>query len=153
MQYIRPNNSIKVYLRILSRNFCCKSSYRLNSIWQEYFPRQSPRWFATCQCPILIGVMKSLVITNESFVEYVPEVLLIDEVLTRTNADFDLELLLNQLILFKEEFDENNRYLVCLCFPEFYATSIRLILVVGFRSKDSFLSRTGSYHQQASLIK
>ena len=53
---------------------------------------------------------------NDSFFEYVHEVILIDDVLVRTNEEFEIELFLYQMIVFKEEFHKNIRYLVSNCF-------------------------------------
>ena len=53
---------------------------------------------------------------NDSFFEYVHEVILIDDVLVRTNEELEIELFLYQMIVFKEEFHKNIRYLVSNCF-------------------------------------
>lgn len=63
---------------------------------------------------MLIAVMKPFTMGTDLFWKYVPEVLLIDDVLTRTDDDYDPESLLCDLIIFKEKFDKNHRYLVSL---------------------------------------
>lgn len=64
---------------------------------------------------MLIGVRRPLSMRNDSFPEDKPEVLLAGDVLVRTNQELDLESLLYDLIVFKEEFDKNERYLVIMC--------------------------------------
>ncbi len=61
---------------------------------------------------MLIGIMRQISMENNSFLKYQPEVLLSGDVLLRTNEEFDLEILLYQLIIFKQEFDKNEKYLV-----------------------------------------
>ena len=61
---------------------------------------------------MLIGIMRQISMENNSLLKYQPEILLKDDVLVRTNEEFDPEILLYQLIVFKEEFDKNEKYLV-----------------------------------------
>lgn len=107
-------------------------------MWKEFFFEQLPIDLQASRCPVLIGVMKSLTMGTELLWKYVPEVLLIDGVLPRTNEGLGLECLLWNLIVFKQDFDENHRYPVNLCFVGLCSSILRLILVVRFRSKHRF---------------
>ena len=87
------------------------------TIWREYFPEQPVIDLSIVdQFPMLIGAMTSCAMHNNQCCEYVPEILLIDDVLVRTSEILELELLFYQLILFKEEFQKNVRYLVSVDF-------------------------------------
>ena len=89
---------------------------RLMQYCQEYFSERSVIDLIMDGYPMLIGLVKSFTMSNDSSVEYLPEIILIDDVLVRTSEEYELELLLYQLIRFKEEFDENDRYFVRLDF-------------------------------------
>lgn len=60
--------------------------------------------FSKEQCPMLIGIRR------QSKYEFIP--LLKDDVLIHTSKKFNVESILNELILFKEEFDEIEQALV-----------------------------------------
>lgn len=53
---------------------------------------------------------------NPSFFEYVPELILLNNVLVRTNEEVETELLLYELMKFKEKFDTNHRFIVSFRF-------------------------------------
>ncbi len=63
---------------------------------------------------MLIGVMRRIPMENDSSssLEYEANEILIDDVLVSTDEQLNLETLLCQLIVFKEEFDKNEEYLV-----------------------------------------
>jgi len=84
----------------------------LIKIWKENFSEESLIDFSMDQCPMLIGIVRQVSMENNSFIKYQSEVLLIDDVLVRTNEEFDPEILLYQLIVFKKEFDKNEQYFV-----------------------------------------
>ena len=111
-------------------------------IWEEYFSEESSIDFSMDQCPMLIGIMRQISLGQKSFFTYQPEVLLTGDTAVRTNEEFDPEILLSQLITFKQEFDKNERYLVSICHTWIHLSITNLILVIGFRSKNSLLSRT-----------
>lgn len=90
------------------------------------------------QSPMLIGGMTSSVIYNNQSCEYVPEVLLIDDVLVRTNEILEFESLFYELILFKEESDEYVRYLVSIDFFDHHR--LDCISVIEIRSKYCLMS-------------
>ncbi|CAF4357797.1 unnamed protein product, partial [Adineta steineri] len=73
-------------------------------IWQEVFPSEDPADFSKEKCPMLIGVMRFCEEENEgSFInEYQLKTLL-------QNATITLEELKNELVIFKEECDRNER--------------------------------------------
>jgi hypothetical protein len=79
-------------------------------IWQELFSTEIP----VGQCPMLIGIMQTLNIEKcESLKsKYQFRLLLENNKLTRTKEKVTLERLLNELITFKEQFDENQQNLV-----------------------------------------
>ncbi len=81
-------------------------------IWKEYFSEELLIDFSMDQCPMLIGIMRQISMENNSFLKYQSEVLLSDDVLLRTNEQLDPEKLVDQLIVFKEEFNKNEKYLV-----------------------------------------
>lgn len=82
--------------------------------WLEYSLDSSMIDYSINQCPILIGVMRTFTMNNDSLYTYETELLLVEDVLVRTNEEYELELLLYQLILFREEFIKNERYLVSM---------------------------------------
>ncbi len=82
------------------------------------------------QCPMLIGIMRQISMGNNSFLKYQPEVLLMNDVLLRTNEEFDLERLLYQLIAFKKEFDKNEQYLVNIYQTLIHISITNIILVI-----------------------
>ena len=63
---------------------------------------------------MLIGITGQFSLENEFFFKYQPEVLLMDDVLMRTNVEFELEILFYQLIVFRQEFQKNEKYLVSI---------------------------------------
>jgi hypothetical protein len=84
----------------------------LTKVWKENFSEESFIDFSMDQCPMLIGIVRQFSMENNSFIKYQSEVLLMNDVLLRTNEEFDPEILLYQLIAFKEEFDGNEKYFV-----------------------------------------
>jgi hypothetical protein len=66
------------------------------------------------QCPMLIGIIRRPSRENDAFSEplYESEILLIGDELMRTPEPLNLERLLDQLIVFKEEFDKNEENFV-----------------------------------------
>jgi len=86
----------------------------LIKIWKENFPKESFINFSMDQCPMLIGILRLPSNENGSFLKplYEPNILLLGDVLVRTNERLDLESLLYQLIVFKEQFNKNEQYLV-----------------------------------------
>jgi hypothetical protein len=84
--------------------------------WEEYFPEEPLVDFSMDQCPMLIGVRRKISMTGNSLLKYESEVLLMDDTLVRTNEEFDPEILLYQLIVFKEEFVKNEKYFVNICY-------------------------------------
>ena len=126
-------------------NFHCLSN-SLTKIWKTFFPGQLSIEFSLDRCPMLIGVMKSFPIQNDSFSEFLFQVL-------NVNQEFNIEDLFYELILFKEEFDQNEQYFVSLNLRESHGSSLRILLVLVFRSKDSFLPGISSHDQWISLIK
>jgi hypothetical protein len=79
---------------------------------------------------MLIGIMRQISMGNNSFLKYQPEVLLMNDVLLRTNEEFDLERLLYQLIAFKKEFDKNEQYLVNIYQTLIHISITNIILVI-----------------------
>ncbi len=84
----------------------------MTEVWKENFSEESLIDFSMDQCPMLIGIVRQVSMENNSFIKYQSEVLLIHDFLVRTNEEFDPEILLYQLIVFKKEFDKNEQYLV-----------------------------------------
>ena len=82
--------------------------------WLEYSLDPSMIDFSINQYPILIGVMKTFRMDSVSLYTYETELLLVEDVLMQTNEEYELELLLYQLIIFREEFIKNEQYLVSL---------------------------------------
>ncbi|CAF0893811.1 unnamed protein product [Adineta steineri] len=77
---------------------------KLMEIWQEVFPSEGPVDFSKEKCPMLIGVMR--------FCEEENEELFINEYQLKKllqNATITLEELKNELVIFKEECDRNER--------------------------------------------
>ncbi len=91
---------------------------------------------------MLIGIVRQISMENNSLIKYQSEVLLMNDFLVRTNEEFDPEILLYQLIVFKQEFDKNEKYLVNICHILIHISITDIILVIRFRSKNCCLSRT-----------
>ncbi len=87
---------------------------RLIKFWGDLFPGEPIIDFSIDQCPMLIGVMRGILITYDSFSpsQYIPEILLLENVLVCNDEELNLEALFYQLIVFKQEFDKNEKYLV-----------------------------------------
>jgi len=115
----------------------------LIKIWKENFSEESLIDFSMDQCPMLIGIVRQISMENNSFIKYQSELLLINDVLVRTNEEFDPEILLYQFIVFKEEFDKNEKYLVNIFYVLIHISITDIILVIRFRSKNCCLSGTG----------
>jgi hypothetical protein len=81
--------------------------FRLIQIWKDLFPKESSLDFSMEQCPMLIGI------TKKSEYEFVS--LLTKDTLIRTQEKFDRQSVLNELSLFREEFDafvsKNKRFI------------------------------------------
>jgi hypothetical protein len=114
----------------------------LIKIWEEYVSEESSIDFSMDQCPMLIGIGRQISLGQKSFFKYQSEVLLVNDVLVRTNEKFDPDIFWGQLITFNKEFEKNERYLVSICHTWIHLSITNLILVIGFRSKNSLLSRT-----------
>jgi hypothetical protein len=73
--------------------------------------------FSTEECPMLIGIMQLFQEENDKFLttEYQFKSLLKGDTLTRTQNKVTREMLLNELVIFKEECDENEQALVSFC--------------------------------------
>jgi hypothetical protein len=115
----------------------------LIKIWKENFSEKSLIDFSMDQCPMLIGIVRQISMENNSLIKYQSEILLMNDVLVLTNEEFDPEILLYQLIIFKQEFDKNERYLVNICHILIHISITDIILVIRFRSKNCRLSGTG----------
>jgi len=84
------------------------------------------------QCPMLIGIMQRSPRENDPFLEskYEYKELLKGNSLIHTRRELNLETLFDQLVTFKEEFDENEQYLVSICYILLYISIKNSILVI-----------------------
>ncbi|CAF3499226.1 unnamed protein product [Rotaria sp. Silwood1] len=85
--------------------------YTLTKIWEEIFSTQFFDNFSIEQCPLLIGVMRLFEHKIDGIVtsEYQFKSLIIGNSLTRTQMTVNRENLLNELDIFKEEYDKNEQ--------------------------------------------
>ena len=151
---ISEESNRQMYVRISETEFAMVFVLsRLIESWKEYFPNESFIRFWKYQCPMLIGIKREFSLENNFLAKYEIEELLQDGISVRTDEEVDFEILLYQLIVFKEEFDRNERYLVRNQHVLIDILAIHLILVIGFRSKDCFLSRTRSRNSRISALK
>ncbi len=67
---------------------------------------------------MLIGIRRQFRLENDSYFapSYRAQVLLIGDGLMRTSRQLNLMTLSDQLVAFKEEFDENEKNLVSICY-------------------------------------
>ncbi len=86
--------------------------------------------FSMDQCPMLIGIGRQISLGQKSFFTYQPEVLLTGDTAVRTNEEFDPEILLSQLITFKQEFDKNEKYFVSIRRTLIHHSTITNIILV-----------------------
>jgi len=86
----------------------------LIKIWEEIFSTQLWDIFSVKQCPILIGVMqRSPGEEDWSLIsEYEFKLLFKNDTLVWTEEKLTRETFLRELIVFKEEFDDNEQLLV-----------------------------------------
>jgi len=81
---------------------------------------------------MLIGIMQRSPRENDPFPEskYEYKELLKGNSLIHTPRKLNLETLFDQLVVFKEEFDENEQYLVSICYIILYTYIQNSILVI-----------------------
>ena len=112
---------------------------RLTTLWQKVFPSKFYDDLPLGECPILIGIMRLFEENNDGLItnEYQFKPLLTGDTLTRTQTKVPLEMLLNKLVNFKEEVDENEQALVSFClfsrmqFEGRHSFSTDFVLVTG----------------------
>ncbi len=106
LKIISSGHGISHVNRIEIRKILIISESYINSLFSTEIP--------VGQCPMLIGIMQTLNIEKcESLKsKYQFRLLLENNKLTRTKEKVTLERLLNELITFKEQFDENQQNLV-----------------------------------------
>ncbi|CAF3792056.1 unnamed protein product [Rotaria sordida] len=87
---------------------------QLIQIWSEMFSIEFLNVSIAEQCPMLIGIMRRSARTKDWSLtgEYEVKLLLNGDTLTRTQERSTYETLLRELIIFKEEFDDNEQALI-----------------------------------------
>jgi hypothetical protein len=87
-------------------------------IWKDLFSTE----ISIDQCPMLIGIMRTLDLEKYESLKsrYQFRLLLENNKLIRTQEKVNLERLLNELIIFKEQSDENEQNLVKFFFFNIY---------------------------------
>ncbi len=82
--------------------------------WQQVFPLEHLEEFLIDECPVLIGITRLFYEEKDGSVlsDYQFKSLLKGDTLTRTQNNVTREILLNELVNFKEECDENEQALV-----------------------------------------
>jgi len=88
--------------------------------------------FSMEECPMLIGILRRPSQEDEPFVEpsYEFEILLMGDRLVRSSEQLNLESLFDQLIVFKEEFDENEENYVSIYYVLIHILIINFILAI-----------------------
>ncbi len=83
-------------------------------LWQQVFPLEHLEEFSIDECPALIGITRLFYEEKDGPVssDYQLKSLLKGDRLTRTQNNVTCEMLLNELVNFKEECDENLQALV-----------------------------------------
>jgi len=86
----------------------------LIKLWQEVFPLEKVEEFSIAGCPALIGITRLSYEEKNGPVSFDYQFisLLKGDTLTRTQNNVTREMLLNELVNFKEEYDENQQALV-----------------------------------------
>ncbi len=84
------------------------------------------------ECPMLIGILRRPSQEDDPFVEpsYEFEILLMGDRLVRSSEQLNLESLFDQLIVFKEEFDENEENYVSIYYVLIHILIINFILAI-----------------------
>jgi hypothetical protein len=88
--------------------------------------------FSMEECPMLIGILRRPSQEDDPFVEpsYEFEILLMGDRLVRSSEQLNLESLFDQLIVFKEEFDENEENYVSIYYVLIHILIINFILSI-----------------------
>jgi hypothetical protein len=88
--------------------------------------------FSMEECPMLIGILRRPSQEDDPFVEpsYEFEILLMGDRLVRSSEQLNLESLFDQLIVFKEEFDENEENYVSIYYVLIHILIINFILAI-----------------------
>ncbi len=83
-------------------------------LWQEVFPLEHLEEFLIDECPVLIGITRLCYEEKDGSLlsDYQFKSLLKGDTLARTQNNVTREMLLNELVNFKEECDENQQALV-----------------------------------------
>jgi hypothetical protein len=86
--------------------------FRLTKIWEEMFSTQFFDEFSIKKCPLLIGIIRLFENRKNRTSEYQFRLLFEGNTLMNTQMTVNREMLLNELVIFKEKCDKNEQDLV-----------------------------------------